>query len=448
MTIAHLLLPALMGMSALAPGNVRAEAPAVRPIAVVGTDTLSTTDLKIELGIMQSQMPADARSSLPAADLVLRRLIQNRLVLQEGYRMGLEQEFSVSNQVLEFVRLKTMAALLDSVAAAVPAGTEDVHGARRLAVDRYLKDLRKRYGATADEALLASLDYGSADPDVQKRLREDTAVLAVVPTGSLTVSAFSRILRFTEFHGLVGKVNAAEKRDKAFREWLSEAVLFHQATVQKVAERPQFVTLARRYEENLVLQEALRLLLQGEFEPAEKDIKKFYRNNLELFTAAPRVKMESLKVANRTQALELSQKMKDGAPVGWLKKNVAGVVQGPAPFPSEFFEPAKLGLRADEMSIGWVPTPYQVPGGWVVAKVIEIETPEPAPMENVRTEVLGMMKAEQTRLQMTDIIGRLEEATPVVILPDAEAIVAETIEDFNTRNAAADDAAQSPGQEG
>jgi hypothetical protein len=69
-------------------------------------------------------------------------------------------------------------------------------------------------------------------------------------------------------------------------------------------------------------------------------------------------------------------------------------------------------------------------------------------MENVRTEVLGMMKAEQTRLQMTDIIGRLEEATPVVILPDAEAIVAETIEDFNTRNAAADDAAQSPGQEG
>ena len=419
--------------------------PAPLPLAIVGPDTLTTTELKIELGIMENQRPDGAQSSLPNSDDVLRRLIQNRLVMQEGYRMGLDQEFVVSNQVVEFVRHKTMTTLLDSVSTSVPADSPDIHEARRLAVFNYLADLNERYHVTVDSTLLASLDYGSTDPAVQKYLREDETVLAVVPTGRLTVAGFSRILRFTEYHGLVGKENADDKRDKAFRKWLSEAVLNHQAKLQHIADMPRFATMARRYEETLVLQEALRLLLTFDFKPSEDEVQKYWQQNPDKFSPAPRVRMESLKVASHTAAADLRRQMMEGAPVSWLKGNVAAVIQGPAPFPAEFFEPSKLGLKAEEMKVGWVPEPYQVPSGWVVARVQEIEEPAPTPLASCRDAVLANLKAEQTRELMTSIIAQLEEATPVTVMPDAKSIVTEVIAEFGRRTAL--ESAGEPGSE-
>jgi hypothetical protein len=423
-------------------------ADAPRPFAVVGGDTLTTTDVKIELGLMKHRRTSDGPTLSPEPQQVLRRIIQNRLVVQEGYRMGLQDEFVVANQVQEFVQSRAMGALLDSVAASVPTDVPDYEEARRAAVAAYMAGLRDRYHVSVDSTLLASLDYASDDPEVQRYLREDRTPLAVVPRGTLTVAGFSRVLRFKQYHGLVGKPDAAQRRDKVFEQWLAEAVLAHQLELQGTLDRPPYTVMAERLERDLVLEEALRVLLQFDFAPTEDEVQAFYRENIADFTPGRRVKMASLKVANAEQAETLRGKLLGGTPPEWLRRNDETVVDGPPPFPTDFIEPGKLGLGEADLEVGRVPEPYQVPSGWVVAVVTAVEDPEPTPLAKCRTEVLAGLKARQTQDLMIDIIGRLEDATPIEILPDAEAIVADVIDEFIAGLEAEQAAAPSPSQEG
>ncbi|MBU2500724.1 peptidyl-prolyl cis-trans isomerase, partial [bacterium] len=96
------------------------------------------------------------------------------------------------------------------------------------------------------------------------------------------------------------------------------------------------------------------------------------------------------------------------------------VVDGPAPFPYEWFSPGQLGIRFEDVAVGLIPEPYGVPGGWVVARVTEIEEPQPVPLEECRTEVLTRMKSEFISDYLARVMARLEEATEITILPGAE----------------------------
>jgi hypothetical protein len=131
--------------------------------------------------------------------------------------------------------------------------------------------------------------------------------------------------------------------------------------------------------------------------------------------------------------------MLDGTPVNWLYSNDPTVIQGPPPFPEEFIQPHKLGLKPEVLEIGYIPPPYQVPTGWVVAVIVEMEDPKPQPLESCRNTILAMMKADQTQDLMFDILDRLEQASPVEILDGAEEAVAAVIADFEEKGGAFQD---------
>ena len=79
------------------------------PLAIVGPDTVSSVDLWYELDFIKRSMDGRRPEDLPQASGILRRLVQNKLVVQEGYRMDLQEDFQVANQVREFIRHKAMA---------------------------------------------------------------------------------------------------------------------------------------------------------------------------------------------------------------------------------------------------------------------------------------------------------------------------------------------------
>jgi hypothetical protein len=435
----HLVFLILACTTGMMVDHTFAEDTLVEPVAlaIVGEDTLTTTELKIQLALMNNRNVEGAPTPSLDPAMVLRRLTQNQLIIQEGYRMGLNEEFIVANQVLEVVRHECMAALLDSVAYSVPKETPDYFEARRLAVKNYIEDLQEKYEATVDSTLLATLDYGSDDQEMQAYLNESQDILAVVPTGKLSVAAFSRIVKFTEFHGLVGKPDAADKRDKVFHEWFAEALLNFQYLAQGMDKDPEMVMLSERWERNLVLEETLGILLQTDFTLSETEIEEYYRSHLEAVTPAPKVKMKSLKVADEAAALAIYDKLLRGTPANWLYSNDPSVVQGPPPFPEEFFRPNQLGLKPENLVVGYIPPPYQVPTGWVVAIISEIENPAPTPLASCRPQIENMMRSEMTEQLMVEILEKLEEVSPVVILPGAETTVLAVIDDFKAKSGAA-----------
>jgi hypothetical protein len=406
----------------------KAATPPPLPLALVGPDTLTTRDVEIELALMRARNVENATTQTIMPNDVLKRMTQNQLIVQEGYRMGLEQEFSVRNQTTESVRNECMKALLDSVALSIPAEAKDVHEKRRLAVKNYLDRLARAWGASVDSTVLRSLDYGSADKAVQANLRESKAVLArLSPTRTLTVADFSRELRFVEFHGMVGKPDAAERRDKVLREYFSEYLLNLQLKAQRMDQTPRMRLLRQRLERNAVLEESLRVLLTVEFAPTEAEIKAYYKTHAADVTPPARIKVASLKVATNEIAGELRAKLLKGTTVRWLAANDARVVKGASPFPEDWLDPEAIGLKRDALRAGDVPEPYEVPGGWVVAQIVEIEKVQPTPLDSCRDQILALMKREQTRDHLVEILARLEAESPITILPGAEKEVARVL---------------------
>lgn len=107
------LAAALAFAMPFAPGAARGGAPADdAALAQVNGETVTLADLDAELG----SRPLDPAAAPPAVD-ILERLVENRLLEQEGYRMGAEEEPAVRNQVLDLRRIRAVVALLDSVSA-------------------------------------------------------------------------------------------------------------------------------------------------------------------------------------------------------------------------------------------------------------------------------------------------------------------------------------------
>ena len=412
--VAAVLSGALLGTAAALASPV--------PLVAVNSDTLTTTELAMELGVMMSRAPADARFEAPEPERVLRRMIQNELVIQEGYRMGLDQQFAVRNPRSDALRTRCVKALLDSVAAEVQPGDlppEEVTVRRQRHVEDYLAALRLTHGVQVDTLLLASLDYGSTDAAVKSRLGNSDEVVALLPNGDITVAELTREIHFVAFHGLEGKPDAAARRDRIFWQNLNERLVAFEAKRIGLDRRPDMVAFAAQVERSLMLEEALGILVRFDFEPTEPEIETYYEAHLEAVTPPARIRMESVKLSTEEAAENLRAKALQGAKLSWLAKNMPGVIDGPPPFPAEFFLPQQLAIDPAEAEVGLIPEPYGVPGAWVVARITEVEAVVPRPLSACRDEILRMMKAEATQAHMIDVLDRLEAASTIVWLPDA-----------------------------
>lgn len=427
LTPGNCLAAALIAVSVAASGPSRADEGPV-PLALVGADTVTTTDLRVELTFMNARNTNNVPTKLDDPAAILKRLTENQLLVQEGFRIGLDQAPVVRNPAWDAVRHECMKALLDSVALSIPEGAPGVHDARRAAVKTYLDRLAALHGVTVDSTLLRSLDYGSEDVAVQKRLLESPEVLVRMRQGRpTTVADFTRVLRFTEFHGLVGKPDAATRRDDILREHVAEIVVGRQVRAQKMDQTPQMRFLYQQFERSAMLEEVLKVISQLDFAPSDADVSHYYREHVAEFTASPRVKMASVRVSTKDIADELYQRVLKGASVHWLSSNDKRVAQGAPPFPEEWLQPEQLGLKTEDLKLGYAPEPYQVPEGWVVAQVSDLESGQPLQLEKCRDRVLARMRQQAARAQLIDSLARLEAESPIVILPGAEAAVTRVV---------------------
>jgi peptidyl-prolyl cis-trans isomerase C len=204
-----LVFPALLIAWGLLLGTGR-PAPAdpgeAAPLGVVNADTLSIADLDAELAGMASG-PASADTPIPEPDAVLKRLIQNRLFEQEGYRIGFDSLPQVQNQVANLVRNRSRAALLDSITALLPApDSSDVDSllsgtSRMNRVSHILVE-----DEALARALLDSLHAGTSFADLAGRHSRDS--VSAVRGGDL---GWAREGMFVpEFEGVVQGLEAGE----------------------------------------------------------------------------------------------------------------------------------------------------------------------------------------------------------------------------------------------
>jgi peptidyl-prolyl cis-trans isomerase C len=538
------------GAALLAPTGAAAVPESRLILAVVGPDTITTADLDAELAATLAAAKGRPEAAPLDAASVLKRLIQNRLLEQEGYRIEADKTPMVQNQVRDLIRVRSVRALMDSVSAPAPGeavppadslvgmtssmrryshilvkdeaearslrdsltrgaafsdlarrhsidGTAPLggdlgwapvgayvdafeaagaplslnqttgpvqtsfgwhlitltgartdtlkskemadalltareKGRRTAAVESYVDGLKRKYGVTINDSLLSSLDYKSADPAVQKKLQQSEEVLAVLPTGRLMVKGLTRTIRFRYFHGLADRNDAEQIRDRMFGEWVTEALLSHEAHVLGFERKPEIVTAGAAEERRLVREEVLKNILTFDFKPQEEEIRSYYEAHRKDFVPIPRVRLASVLLADEQGAQQFKEQVKAGADLKWLAARTPGVVDSVAPFPTDWVDLGKLGMGDAAAKEGTIFGPLSLPDGWAVVQVTAIENPVAPALDECRDQVTRAMRNERTRAAIEEAIARLESATPIRIQDGAEAVVAARIDRAHT----------------
>ncbi|MEZ4651500.1 MAG: peptidylprolyl isomerase [Candidatus Eisenbacteria bacterium] len=172
-----------------------------QPLATVNGETITTLDLDVLLASQPRPKPGEDVASL-SPDGVLRRLVENRLIEQEGYRIEVDKRPEVRNQVWDLRRHKGMMALLDSVSRQ-ERHAEDEQLQNALAetaiILRVSQILRKDEASAL--AMLDSLKAGIPFAELADKYSQDTT--SVIQAGGdlgwarqdLFIPAFSEVLQ-------------------------------------------------------------------------------------------------------------------------------------------------------------------------------------------------------------------------------------------------------------
>jgi hypothetical protein len=515
----------------------RSPSPDASVLARVNGESVTTADLEVLLAGQQRPDGDPGKASHLSPEGVLKRLIQNRLLEQEGYGIGTHETPKVKSQVWDLVRYRSMIALMDSISAEVPepnpedfdsilsrrntmhrlshvlvddessardlldslaagipfadlaarhsrdttwagdggdlgwaredayilefqeaiqgigkgdvAGpvktergwhilmlmdtrTETVGQSDRMSTalqeaamrDRvmktlrsYVMSLREKYDVVVNESLLASLDYTSEDTEVQTELRDSDAVLATLPWRNLTVSGLTRNIRFEHFHGLRGKPDAAEIRNRLFDDWLTESLLRHEASVLGFNKKPGIVAQADRLERRLIREAVIEMILAIRFDPSQEETEAFYADHIGEFTPNPRIRAEGVFLESEEASRRFREGLESGARLSWLAARTPEVSDpSPAVF-SDWLDAELLGVSGVER--GKILGPMEIEGSWAVAKVLEMKSAGPTPLDQCRSQVLGKMKSEQMRKAMGEAMATLESQAEIEVLDGA-----------------------------
>ena len=546
----------------LMPGvGMAAPAPAVEDPVLVSVDGENVTlqDLDVELAAFQAVRSKSPGTILPDAESVLSRLIQNRLLEQEGYRIGADEYPHIQNQVRDYLRIKSVVALMDSVSAeaaklgaahldslmnrrnlmrryahilvsdenlaqalrdSLDAGAEFDALARRHSTDgtaavggdlgwkaegaylepferaarelapgelagpvktdfgwhvitlleeraetfgqseamreamheaaerenrmaevrRYVLGLREKHGAVINDSLLATCDFGSNDQEVIDGMKRSNAVLAVLPTGRLTVQSLYRQILFKYFHGLSGREDAAAKRDQVFREWVDEALLSFEAKSLGIHERPELQARAERVERELLREEVLKTLLELEFSPDEAEVEAYYEAHALDFADPPRLKLHSILVDGEAAARRIHGQLEQGVQFRWLADRDPKVIAGDPPLGEDWLARSDLppGLHAADAESGQILGPIPYEENWLLARVGAVEPVRAKPLMECRADVIAAMRRVENRKVMRSAMARLEEAAEIEIGSDALARIDERLQAIPAEDADAE----------
>lgn len=531
-------------------------------LARINGEALTLGHLDEELANYRAARSKSPEATLPEAEPVLRRLVQNRLLEQEGYRLGANGYPHIQNQVRDFLRIKGIVALMDSISATaaaeggaqlddlmnrgnlmrrfahillpeetlarslrdsleagadfealarrhstdgnaalggdlgwaaqgsyvapferavagLPPGeitgpvetefgwhliklleernetfgqSEAMREAMRKAAERenrmaavraYVAGLREKHGVEINDSLLTLCDYGSNDPEVQESLRESESVLAVLPTGRLTVAGLSRQILYQYFHGLSGREDAGVKRDEVFREWVDEGLLSYESKALGFWQRPDLLALAERQERSLLREEVIKTILELEFQPDEADVLAYYETNQARFTDPTRLKLRSVLVEDEAAGRRIAEQLEQGVQMRWLASRDPQILAGDAPLGDQWRIPADLdpALKAVGAKRGEVlgPVPHE-DGNWLLAQVSAVESVEPKSLNECRTDVLGVMRREHNQATLREAMERLEAGSEIEVAPDALELIGGRLKAM-----AAESAATAPG---
>lgn len=232
---------------------------------------------------------------------------------------------------------------------------------------------------------------------------------------------------------------AAISADPAALNQLMRSVIVQQLLYQKALEegydkRPTVQARIERARQNALAEGYLQSVSQAPADfPSDSDITAFYEANknalllpkqfrlAQIFVASPQGASEVDAIQAKRKANDLRRKLDEpGADFAAIARAESQEPQSAARggeiglLPESMIQPEVLE-KIGSLKAGAVTDPIQLADGWHIVKVLEIQEPRPAGLEEIREQLAGRLRAQRELMNREAFLNNLLRENPVMI---------------------------------
>jgi len=307
-------------------------------LAVVNDEPITEGDLKYSLTIAHRREDLSSAGALDLSQF-LQKLINDRLIIQEARRMGMEDYPEVQQAVEAYIVRESVVRLYDEeIVSKVTVSEDDLRNyykrkygkeptdegfknsrtnleraVRRQKEkergDEYLKHLRELVTIQIDNDILKSVNLSEGSES--EKLAQDESVLARVNGSSITVKDFIAM----------AKSYPKISKETILNNWIDQKVVDHEALSRHYETKTDLKNMVYRYRNQVLKNTFVRRVIIPQIALTDESLKKYYMSHQQTFTTPMRFKIQQITVKTIENAQDVVNSIKNGADFSWLAKN-------------------------------------------------------------------------------------------------------------------------------
>ena len=289
----------------------------------------------------------------------------------------------------------------------------------------YYLDLRER-SVKVDENLLAALDFDSSMEGFEKLLKDKRVIAEINGEKPITVGDLGEALDKKFYHGIERAIETKiiNKRKKPVLDSMIEKkLLLKEARKQNIDKTQEYIDRVQEYERSLMFGAFVNKVIIPDIKLDIKTLKEYYEDNVEEYTLPKMVRIKSIAFAEKSEAVNSLNKLRQGTDFNWLRATADGQLNDKSPgilkFEGKLLTvsslPEAMRRTLSEVKPGDFRLYESPEGRYYVLYVYEVILPELQPFEEVKKEITKKVFDEKVKKAVEDYAERLKEYYPVKI---------------------------------
>src|SRR5574341_120871 len=214
---------------------------------------------------------------------------------------------------------------VDSESAREAARQKVLDEGRMEVISKYLRSLYKK-GVKTNVKLVESLEYQQTEPEIQKLLADERAVVEIEGESPVTVGQLTYALLDKLYHGTksLNKKKWDWMKLDVIEELVQKKLLHREALKRGIDKTEEYKRMFSEYKRNVLFSAFMERVVVPEIKMSEDELKAYYREHADTYLSSEMVKIRSLAFKEKADAVAAMDKLRKGADFGWVRANAGG----------------------------------------------------------------------------------------------------------------------------
>lgn len=362
-------------------------------IAIVDGEPITRKDLEYSLEIAHRREDLSKTKRLNIREFI-NKLIEDRLIIQEARRMGMEEDQEIREKIRAF-KLRESVTLLykEEILDKVSVTDDEIKRFYEENYDRYkkdfekvrneikqiirnrkieelskmyLKELRTKYKPWIDRELLSSIPL-KMNAEERKAYLNDQRIIVRVDRYTLTIGEFVKMMR---------PLMDEDTRQRIIDNWIDYRVVDLEALSRRYDETSDLKERIKRYTDQLLKKAFYDRIVRPVISISPQEVRDYYETHREEFKRPISYKIQKIVVDSESLAREILSDLRKGADFAYLarrySKDTSSTRGGIVGWKTLDQMPLVLSEEVRRLSMGEVSDIVKYGSQYVIIKILDI----------------------------------------------------------------------------